>query len=121
MADFEVPVVTSEDIDLTTARVALVVTGLQITKGIFKKAKPKNGTVDVVFGERSFEVTAEIKGKNGVPKIYKQTIKKLPGLIDKDACTVDYKKDQVILTLKKEEEGSWAVQLSQSGLEQSDD
>ncbi|KAK6173545.1 hypothetical protein SNE40_016976 [Patella caerulea] len=112
---------TASEVDLSTVRVVLVTNGLQVTSGIFKKTKPKNGSVNVEFGERSFTMTAEIRDKKGIPTNYVQKIKKLPGEIDKDACSCEYKKDQVIIILKKKEEISWAVQLSTSGLEQQED
>ncbi|XP_041365912.1 uncharacterized protein LOC121380937 [Gigantopelta aegis] len=110
--------VTSEELDLSTVRVCLVVNGLQ-TKLL--SGKPKNAEVQVNFQERSFDVTAKVTvDKKKVIK-YRKVVKKLPGEIDKSKCVVKYKKDQIILDLKKTEEYSWAVQLSSSGLDQSPD
>ncbi|XP_067654802.1 uncharacterized protein [Haliotis asinina] len=114
MAEARLPnAVTSEELDLKTVRVVLVVEGLEVEP----PGDIKNADVNVDFKETSFCVQAEVHRKKGVVK-YKQVIKKLPGEIDREKCTYKFKKDQIILDLKKKEECSWAVQLSTSGLEQ---
>ncbi|KAK7485754.1 hypothetical protein BaRGS_00023055 [Batillaria attramentaria] len=63
---------------------------------------------------------AVVKGKSG-ETTFRKVVKKLPGKIAKDKCTWKVDKGIVIITLHKASKGSWAVQLSQRGLEQQSD
>ncbi|KAK3602105.1 hypothetical protein CHS0354_030454 [Potamilus streckersoni] len=116
--------VTSEEIDVDTVRVVLIIPGLEVEKRFLGSAHPKKGTVvDVQFGDSTLEVKADVKDKKGQVIKYEFKVCQLPGLINKDKCKTEYKKEQIILTLVKNEDfrNSWAVVLSKNGLEQAAD
>ncbi|XP_025087232.1 uncharacterized protein LOC112559939 [Pomacea canaliculata] len=98
--------------------VTCLVDDLQVS-GLVNKTV-KNGSVSVTFGDSSLDMTAIVKGKNK-ETVFRKVVKKLPGPIMKDQCTWTVRKGKVIITLVKDEKASWAVQLSQRGLEQQSD
>lgn len=98
--------------------VTCLVDGLQVSGLVSKTVK--NGSVSVRFGESSLDMTATVKGKNS-ETTFRKIVRKLPGTIIKDQCTWKAEKGKVVITLLKDREGSWAVQLSQRGLEQLSD
>ncbi|OWF52399.1 uncharacterized protein LOC110447869 [Mizuhopecten yessoensis] len=116
------PTVVAKDKDLSTAEVQVLIPGLQVKKTMLlvgsKKPKEDVCTVDVKLEESSLEVTADIKDKKGKVTKYRYKANKLPSIIDKEACSVSYEKEKVIISLKKQEEYSWDVALSKSGLDQ---
>ncbi|KAK7098345.1 uncharacterized protein [Littorina saxatilis] len=98
--------------------VTCLVDGLQTT-GLISKT-PKDATISVKFAERGFDMTAVVKAK-GKETTFRKVVRKLPGSINKDQCTWKVEKGKVIISLVKVSDGSWAVQLSQRGLEQQSD
>lgn len=108
-----------ESADLTKVIVKLVIPNLTMQKSLFGHPKPKPGVsdVDVKFDTQSLEVTAAVTFKGNTTK-YHYKVNKLPGVIHPDKCTIEYKKEQIILTLIKQEVSTWAVMLSKNGLEQ---
>ncbi|XP_033752543.1 uncharacterized protein LOC117336205 [Pecten maximus] len=119
------PTVAAKDKDLSNAEVQVLIPGLQVKKSMMfmgsKKLKEDVCTVNVKLEESSLELTAEVKDKKGKVTKFKYKANKLPSLIDKDASSVSYDKEKVIITLKKQEEYSWDVALSKSGLDQDPD
>ncbi|KAL5007509.1 hypothetical protein ScPMuIL_007338 [Solemya velum] len=113
--------VTSEEMNLSTIRVVLIIPGIQVKKRyrfLGPSVPSKETDVSITFGTQSLQVSADVTNKRGAVTKFKYNVKKLPGEILKDKCKTEYKKDQIVLTLVKAEELSWAVQLSRSGLEQ---
>lgn len=75
-------------------------------------------TVEPIFDTNSLEITVIIK--KDIENKFRYTIKKLPGEIVPDKCTIEFKDDLIILKLHKAEPSSWEIQLKK-GLEQAKD
>ncbi|XP_076450987.1 uncharacterized protein LOC143286920 [Babylonia areolata] len=79
--------------------------------------KVTNGSVSVKFFDRGFDMTATVKNKG----TFRKVVKKLPGEVFVDKCKWKAEKGMVVIELMKAKDESWAVQLSQRGLEQQSD
>ncbi|XP_052798831.1 uncharacterized protein LOC128230529 [Mya arenaria] len=112
---------TEEADDLTTATVKMEIPGFQVQSGIFAKPKPKAGksNADVKYESMSLELSADVTAGSKTTK-YFYKVNKLPGEIDPDKSTVEYKKGMIILKMVKRDLTSWAVML-RNGLDQAPD
>ncbi|KAK3103644.1 hypothetical protein FSP39_020714 [Pinctada imbricata] len=111
--------VTAYDKSLECVTVTAVIPGLGVKSSLFgSKTLDNRSKVDVKLESRSLEICAEITDKKGKVTKYRYKANKLPGTIDVASCEEKYKKDQVILSLKKDDQISWEVQLSSKGLDQ---
>ncbi|XP_064628686.1 uncharacterized protein LOC135488145 [Lineus longissimus] len=83
------------------------------------KAVPGNGSVvDVEYKDQSLLMNASVKDKKKKKVIkYRFKVRKLPDRIVPYDCYTVYKKEQVIMYLKKEDNRSWVRDLSDTGLE----
>lgn len=112
--------VTTDEIGDLTVRVNVVIPGI-------KKQRMKNGiangSVEVQFSSRAFEVKVQLDSKESSRKmadIYRYKIKRLPQDILPEKSMYKIEKDKIVLTLLKAKPLSWAGDLDGRGLEMDD-
>ncbi|KAL8617540.1 hypothetical protein ACOMHN_055321 [Nucella lapillus] len=112
-----IAVATAAEKGMEKVSITCLVDGLQV--GMIG-SKPKNATITVKIDDRGFDMRAVVKIKDK-ETTFRKVVRKLPGEVNKDKSSWKAEKGKVIIELVKAKDESWAVQLSQRGLEQQSD